>query len=105
MAATRAADRDRQVLLALGDVCRDQEVEQRHQAAVELAGLGAGLDVLPDRLVEAGEWAQLVDVMRVRKEADVERQVRIRRRPVLETEGEDGERELVLLGASADQLG
>src|SRR3954463_7348415 len=32
-----AADCDRQVLLALGDVGREQEVEQRHQAAVELA--------------------------------------------------------------------
>src|SRR5512143_2200893 len=102
--AARAADRDRQMLLALGDVGGQQEVEQRHQPAVELTRLRTGLDVLPDRLVEPGQRTQLVDVVRVRPEADVQGQVGVGGWPVLEAEGEDGEGELVLLGVSADQL-
>src|SRR6476469_5130516 len=54
VAAAGAADRDRQVALALGDVGGDEEVEQRQQPAVELAGLGARLDVLTHPLVEPG---------------------------------------------------
>src|SRR5512143_921751 len=102
--AARAADRDRQMLLALGDVGGQQEVEQRHQPAVELTRLRTGLDVLPDRLVEPGQRTQLVDVVRVRQEADVQGQVGVGGWPVLEAEGEDGEGELVLLSVSADQL-
>src|SRR5215212_1575304 len=105
VSATGAADGDRQVLFALRDIGGEQELEQRHQAAVELAGLGARLDVLADRLVEPGQRTQLVDVMRVRQETDVESEIRVERRAVLEAEGEDGECELILLGVPADQLG
>ena len=41
VAAAGAADGDRQVALALGDVGGDEELQQRQQAAVELARLGA----------------------------------------------------------------
>ena len=105
VAPAGAADRDRQVALALGDVGRDQELEQRQQAAVELARLGAGLDVLADRLVEPGQGPQLVDVVWIRQEADVEGQVGVARRPVLETEGEQGERELAAAVAAEQLLG
>ena len=93
VAAAGAADRDRQVALALGDVGGDEELEQRQQAAVELAGLGPGLDVLADLLVQAGQRPQLVDVVRVGQEADVEGEVGVARRPVLEAEGEQGQRQ------------
>src|SRR3954451_6387501 len=102
--AAGAADGDRQVLLALGDVGGQQEVEQRHQAPVELAGLRTGLDVLADGLVETGQRPQIVDVVRIGQEADVEGEVGIERRTVLEAEGEDRERELVLAYIPSDQL-
>src|SRR3954452_19018600 len=71
VAASGATDRDGQVLLSLDDVGREQEGEQRHQPAVELAGLGARLDVLAYRLVEAGQRPQVVDVVRVWQKANV----------------------------------
>ena len=94
VAAAGAADRDRQVALALGDVGGDEELEQRQQAAVELAGLGARLDVLAHRLVEARQRPQLVDVVGIRQEADIEREVGVARRPVLEAEGQQRQRQL-----------
>ena len=48
VAPAGAADRDRQVRLALGDVGRKQEVEQRQQALVELARQVPGLNVLDE---------------------------------------------------------
>src|SRR5690349_4940744 len=88
--AAGAADGDRQVALALGDVSGDEELEQRQQPAVELARLGPLLDVVLDLLVEARFRPQLVDVVRVGQKADVQRQVGVARRAVLEAKGEQG---------------
>ena len=49
VAPAGAADRDHQVRLALGDVLRQQEVEQRVQALVELLQAPVAADVLDDR--------------------------------------------------------
>src|SRR6476619_3996712 len=52
VAAAGAADRDRQVALALGDVGGDEELQQRQQTAVELARLRARLDIVAHPAVE-----------------------------------------------------
>src|SRR5215212_3912127 len=93
VSAARAADGDRQVRLALGDVGGQHEVEQREQALVELRGDLARLDVLDYPGITPGEGAQVLAVMRVWQEADVENQVGLARRPVLEAEGDDRERQ------------
>src|SRR6201996_6897875 len=49
-----AADRDDEMRLALGDVLRQQEVEQRVQAHVEVVEPAVARDELDDRLVEPG---------------------------------------------------
>ena len=92
-------------LLPSVDVGGDEELQQRQQAAVELAGLGAGLDVGADLLVHPGQRPQLVDVVGVGQEADVEGQVGVARRPVLEAEGEQGQRQLAALLAAQHLLG
>src|SRR5215207_6699810 len=84
VAAAGAADGDRQVALALGDVGGDKELEQRQEPAVELARLGPLLDVLAHLGVHPGLRPQVVDVVRVGQEADVEGEVGVPRRPVLE---------------------
>src|SRR5215203_5882915 len=94
VAAAGAADRDRQVALALGDVGGYEELQQRQQAPIELARLGSLLDVVADLLVHPGHRSQLVVVVGVGEEADVEGEVGVPRRAVLETEGEQGEGEL-----------
>src|SRR6187549_168029 len=103
VAATGAADRDRQVALALGHVGGDEELEQRQQAAVELASLGARLDVGAHLFVEPGLRPQLVDVVRVGQEAHVDGHVGVAGRAVLEAEGEQGERQSPP-SLAADQL-
>ena len=50
VAPAGAADRDHQVRLALGDVLRQQEVEQRDQPLVELLQAPVAGDVLDDAL-------------------------------------------------------
>ncbi len=105
MPAAGAADGDRQVALALGDVGGDEELEQRQQPAVELARLRARLDVGAHRLVEAGLRSQLVDVVGVGQEADVEGEVGVARRAVLEAEGEQGQRQLAAVLTAQHLLG
>ena len=51
MAAARAANRDDQVGLALGEVLREQVVEQRVQVLVELVELAVAVDELDHPLV------------------------------------------------------
>src|SRR5215207_7063664 len=105
VAAAGAADGDRQVALALGDVGGDEELEQRQQPAVELTGLGSLLDVLAHLGVHAGFRAQVIDVVRVGQETDVEGEVGIAWRPVLEPEGQQGEGELAGLLLSQQLFG
>ena len=71
-----------------------QEVEQGQEPLVELVRQLARLDVLDDLRVAAGERPQVLAVVGVRQEADVEHQVGVARRPVLEPEGEDRQRQL-----------
>src|SRR5438105_15790968 len=54
VAPARAADRDHEVRLALGDVLRQQEVEQREQALVQLAEAPVAGDVFDHALVQTG---------------------------------------------------
>src|SRR5215211_6923921 len=94
VAAARAADADCQVRLALLLVGRQQVVEQRHQASVEVGDAVRAFHVLHHLCVLARELAQLRLVVGVRQEADVEREVRVARRAVLEAEGEEGHGQL-----------
>src|SRR5215212_1213850 len=92
--AARAADGHRQVGLALLLVGGQQVVEQRHQPLVEVGYAIGALDVVHDRLVPAGELAQLGLVVGVRKEAHIEAEVGVARGAVLEAEGEEGDGQL-----------
>ena len=58
----------------------------------ELAGLLAIQHVLGDRFIEPGQGAQRRVEVRVREEADVEQEVGVRGRPVLEAEALDRDR-------------
>src|SRR5690606_34971700 len=57
--APGAAEGDHGVRLALGDVLRQEEVEQRQDAAVEHGQPAVGGDVGDDTRVEAGERPQV----------------------------------------------
>ena len=87
-----------QVRLALRHVLREQVLEQRHDAAVELLEAAVARDVLDDPRVEPGERAQLGLVVRVGQEAHVEQQVGVARRAVLEAERQEGDGEAAGLG-------
>src|SRR5215210_6225691 len=93
VAAARAPDRHDQVGPALADVLRQQVVEQRDRAAVELVEPAVAGDVVDDPRVEAGQHAELRLVVRVGQEAHVEGEVSVARRPVLVPEGREGDRE------------
>src|SRR3954454_21008674 len=83
VAPAGAADRHHEVRLALGDVLRQQVLEQRHDAVVELLQAAVAGDVVDDPRVEPGQRAQLGLPVRVGEEAHVERQVGVARRAVL----------------------
>ena len=86
VAAAGAADRDHEVGLALGHVLRQQVLQQRQHALVELLQAAVAPDVLDDPRVEPGERAQVGLVVRVGQEAHVEREVGVARRAVLVAE-------------------
>src|SRR5919107_2504920 len=90
----RTADANGEVRLALLLVSGQQVVEQRGEAGVELADAVGGLHVAHHVRVEAGLLPELRLVVRVREEADVEGQVGVPRRAVLEAEGHEGHRQL-----------
>src|SRR5215218_7716894 len=94
MPAAGAADSDGQVRLALLLVGRQQVVEQRGEAVVEVADPVRVLDVVDHVRVEPGLLAQVRLVVGIRQEAHVEGEVRVARRAVLEAEGHEGDREL-----------
>ena len=93
VAPAGAADRHHQVRLALGDVLREQELQQRDHVRVELLQAAVAADVVDDPLVEAGQRAQVGVVVRVGEEADVEREVGVARRAVLVAEGRERDRQ------------
>ncbi len=65
VASTGAADRDHEMRLTLGDVLRQQEVEQRMQPLIQLLQPAVARDVLDDALVVAGQLAQFGHVVRI----------------------------------------
>src|SRR5215213_7861435 len=89
-----AADAHGQVRLALLLVGRQQVVEQRGEAGVELADPVRVLDVVDHVRVEPRLLAQVRLVVGIRQEAHVEGEVRVAGRAVLEAEGHEGDREL-----------
>src|SRR4051812_32025454 len=60
-----APDRHHEMRLALADVLREQVLEQRDDAVVELLQAAVACDVLDDPRVEPGQHAQLGLVVRV----------------------------------------
>ena len=88
MTSSGAADGDRQIALALGDVVRNHEAHVRIQAIHELPGRRIAFEKIGDRLVAAGAAAQRGNEVRVRQAADVEHQIGVHRNPVLEPETE-----------------
>src|SRR4051812_47258089 len=94
VAAARAADRDHQMRLALGHVLREQIVEQRLDPLVELLQAPVAGDVGDDLLVEPRQRPQGRLVVRVGKEAHVEREVGVAGRAVLVAERAERDREL-----------
>src|SRR6476646_8742772 len=93
--AAGAAERDREPRLALADVGRQREVEELMEVLEELAGDGLAKDVVADRLGQARQLAELVDVVRVLHEPDVEHEVGLERDAVLEAEADQLDREPV----------
>src|ERR1039457_6454542 len=93
VAATGASDRDHEVRLALSDVLRQQEVQQRVQSEVELLQPPIAPDVLGHLLIVARQLAQLGLVVRVGQEAHVKREILLARRAVLEAEAHERERQ------------
>src|SRR5215210_2008998 len=93
VAPAGAADRHHEMRLALVDVLRQQVLEQRHHALVELDQPAVAADVVDDPLVEPRQRPQVGLVVRVREEAHVDREVGVARRAVLVAEGGEGDRE------------
>ena len=89
MVPAGAADRDRQVRLALVHVAREEEREEIVELGEELLGLGLLDHVVAHGRFQAGERAQLVDPVGVRKEAAVEDEVGVERHAVLVPERHD----------------
>ena len=92
MTAARASDRHDQVSFALGEVLGQQVVEQRMHVLVERVQLPVAVDELHHARIISGQRPQIPLVVRVGKEADVQEQVGIARRPVLEPEALEGHR-------------
>ena len=89
VAPAGAADADHHAALALLRVGRQEEVEQRLEAAAELVHPGRRGDEVGDRGVEAGQRVELGDVVRVPEEADVEEEVRVAGHAVLVAERDE----------------
>jgi hypothetical protein len=86
MAAARAADRNRQMGLALADEARQQKIDETVQLAFERLRFGDGVKKRDDFRMAAVERLQLRHVIRVRQEADVEDEIGVQWNAVLETE-------------------
>src|SRR5947208_1279526 len=86
MAAPGAADRDRQIGLALALVAREQELEKALEVLEELSALRIVEDELSHARVAPVEGSEPRDEVRVRQEAHVEDQVGVERDAVLEAE-------------------
>ena len=93
MPPARAADRDRQVRLALAPVEGQEELQQVPEPLEELAALGVLEDELVHPLVAPVERPEPGDEVRVREEADVEDQIGVVGDAVLVPEGDQRRRQ------------
>src|SRR5687768_9189095 len=103
VAATGAADRDRQIRFSLGDVLRQEKLHQRLRQDHEAFGRGLTEDMLRDLRVQSCQWAQGGHEVRILQEADIEHKVRVRRDAALEREAHQFHRERRGFRRSADQ--
>ena len=107
MPAAGAADGNDKLILPFLDVIGDQKRDHILQLLLEFHRLRIGHDKILHRLVISGLPLQFINIIRIRKEAHVKNQIRIRRNPVLEAEGRDRNHQrivfLVLL-ENPDQL-
>ena len=86
MSPSRAADRDREIRLALALVGRQHEAQEVLQTPEELAALLGLHDEVPHPAVAAVQRPQRLHEVRVGQEADVEHQIGVERDAVLEAE-------------------
>jgi hypothetical protein len=86
VAPARAADRDREIRLALALIGRHQEFEEAFEPLQQLVTLGVLHDEVAHARITPVERSQLVDEVRVGEEADVEDEIGVDRDPVLEPE-------------------
>ncbi len=98
VAASGTAYAQGEVRLAFGGVARYEEGEQVAEAGEELSGVFLTEDGVSDGLVVAGEGTQLGVVVGVWEKANVEEHVHVEGRPMLESEGDQADREPVGVG-------
>src|SRR5579863_4597339 len=79
MPSAGASDGDRQIGFAFLFVARQQRAEPAPQPVEKRPQAGVSLDMGGDGGIEAGEPAQLRDVMRILEKAHVEDQIRLAR--------------------------
>src|ERR1051326_9159980 len=102
--AAGAADADREVALHLAAVLRREIGHEVEEAGVEVVVFRLFLEVRDHLGVEAGLRPQLLDEVRVRQEADVEQQVEVVRRLVLEPERDHGDQHARLVAGQLEPL-
>src|SRR5439155_23104764 len=95
VAAAGAADADREPALALVGEGGNAELEQLVDQVHVLARAGLGQHEFADRLGQAGQLAQLRDVVRVLDEARVEDEVGLQRDPELVAEADQLDRHAI----------
>ncbi len=93
VASARAADGDGQVRFALPRESGDEEVDEPVQLALERLHLFVVTEEVDDVRMRAVERAQLVDIVRIRKEANVEDEIGIQWHAEFVAESDDRNRE------------
>src|SRR5258708_30206189 len=101
VAAAGAADADSQVRLPFRDILRNQEPQQVERMFEELMGRAVFLEERADLAIAARMGPELRPEVRLRQEADIEKQIRVYRDPMLESEAQDGDDELGARRAAA----
>src|SRR5580698_1651547 len=98
MLSAGAADGDRQIALAFGNVMRNQIGEQSFDATEKFASLRKRADVLLDFGIFASVAAQARNKVGIGKEAYIENQVRVRRNAIFVAKADDGNEHRTLIG-------
>ena len=104
MATAGATQRDREVRLAFTFVARQQQREQPVELVEELLRAPLREHVVADGRVEPGQRTQLLDPVRVRKEAAVEHEIDVEREAVLVAERDDVDLECRVGAGLREQL-